>query len=106
MTDIAVRHTLTNIVSTIPEAHLNLFKDGDGNSVFVKVSDTEIAQMRKDAEVRMYGKPYAELADESPSMAWTKADIIAYAESHNLAVDESATKTELLETIASAEGAA
>lgn len=101
---IAVRHTLTGIVSSIPEEHLDFFKDADGNRVFVEVSDSELTQMRRDAEIAMYGHALdEEPEDETPKQSWTKAQIAEYAEAHNIELDANATKAEQLETIATAE---
>lgn len=103
MSELAVRHTLTGIVSTIPEEHLDFFKDADGNRVFVEVTEDELKQMRRDAEVAMYGHALDEVEDETPNASWTKARIAEYAEAHNIELDSSATKADQLETIATAE---
>lgn len=104
MSELAVRHTLTGIVSTIPEEHLDFFKDADGNRVFVEVTEDELKQMRRDAEVAMYGHALDEAPeDEAPTQSWTKARIAEYAEAHNIELDSTATKAEQLDTIATAE---
>lgn len=105
MSDIAVRHTLTNIVSTIPEEHLDYYKDENGERVFVPVTEEELKEMRREAERKMYGYALDEAPSETPDESWTKAQLVEYATDHNVEVDSSARKAEILDAVTNAEGA-
>lgn len=99
MSDIAVRHTLTNIVSTIPEEHLDFFKDAEGNRVFVEVTEDEIVEMRREAERQMYGYTLDEAPATTPDESWTKAQLVEYANENNIEVDSSARKADILDAV-------
>lgn len=94
----------TGIIQSVPPVYLEIYPE------FEKVSDKEILEVHKQAEIDMYGAPLDDgiipdvaAQSEAPTEKWTKAEISDYASAHGIAVEQGATKDELLSAVRAAE---
>lgn len=86
-------HNDTKVISSIPRAYLALY------DFYTELSDSDIAEVRKEEAARLYGTPSAQ-----PSTSWRKDDLTTYAETHGIELDPTATKAEILGAISAQEG--
>lgn len=94
-------HSETKLVSSIPRSYLDLYPH------FTELSDEDVAKVRREAEVRIFGRPFGEAPAQevaSPNAAWRKDDLLAYAETHGVEHDPTANKAEILDAITAQEG--
>lgn len=86
-------HNETNVISSIPRLHLELF------DCYTELSDGKIAEIRAEEAKRILGTETAE-----PSPKWKKEQLAEFAEQRGIEVDPNATKAEILGAISAQEG--
>ena len=83
-------HADTNIVSEVPREHLDIY------SALTELSDEQVVQLREKHAEKLFGS-------STPSKAWRKDDLLAYAETHGVEVPSTANKAEILDAIVPAQ---
>lgn len=92
---ILAKHKITGLIAPVSQGLL------DANDNLVEATEQDIADAKRNAEIRVFGAPTdgavpEQLTNPKPDKSWSKADLIAYAEGRKVSVDESMTKAELL----------
>ena len=92
---ILAKHKLTGLIAPVSQGML------DASEYLVAATDQDIADAKRQAEIRVFGEPTGGTVPETltkpkPDSTWTKAELIAYAEGRKISVDESMTKAEII----------
>lgn len=91
---VLAKHKITGKIAYVTEGTLAQ------NEHLVKASEAEVLEEKRLEHIRVFGYEPDSLEPEAvPNSSWTKAELLAYADSKKLSVDESITKAELLEAL-------
>ena len=90
---VLAKHKITGKLALVTEGQLKV----DDNLVRATAEDRQ--SERAEAQIRVFGHTDVRERKTSPSSAWTKAELLAYAEHKKISVDDSITKAELLKAL-------
>lgn len=91
---VLAKHKITGKIAYVSDGTLK------HNEHLVKATEEEILEEKRLEHLRVFGYAPDKVESESlPNSTWTKADLLAYADSKKLSVDDSFTKAELLEAL-------
>lgn len=91
---VLAKHKITGKIAYVTEGTLAQ------NEHLVKATEAEVLEEKRLEHIRVFGYEPESLEPVAvPNSTWTKAELLAYAESKKLSVDESITKAELLEAL-------